>query len=144
MKKLLFFPLFWMSLLFAANPTHAMLYSAFIPGGGQFYNHAYVKAGIVIGVQGYLAGNTLYHNAKVQDFKKKLDSAEDAYLQQHYQDQIDEYRARRTSDIWWMSITAVLSVLDAYVDAHMMDFEAEKQKLHLRFQDEQLQLQYHF
>lgn len=121
-----------------------MLYSAFIPGGGQIYNHAYVKAGIVIGVQGYLIGSTVYHDAKVQDFKQKLKTTNDAYLQQRYRDQRDDYRARRTSDIWWMGITAALSVLDAYVDAHLADFDAQKQKLHLRFEDEQLKLQYQF
>jgi hypothetical protein len=50
-KKILFIVWFGISMVYAANPTHAMLYSAFIPGGGQIYNHAYVKAGIVIGIQ---------------------------------------------------------------------------------------------
>jgi hypothetical protein len=133
-----------LSLLSAVNPTHAMLYSAFIPGGGQVYNKAYVKAGIVIGVQGYLLGSTLYNDAKVQDYKKKITATDDAFLLQHYRDRRDEYREARTSDIWWMGITCVLSMLDAYVDAHLHDFEAEKGKLHLRFEDEHLQLKYHF
>jgi len=144
LKKLMLILLFMMSLLFAVNPTRAMLYSAFIPGGGQVYNRAYVKAGIVIGVQGYLVGSTLYNDAKVQDYKKKISATDDAFLLQQYRDGRDEYRERRTSDIWWMGITCVLSMLDAYVDAHLQDFEAEKQKLHLRFEDEQLQLRYHF
>lgn len=144
MKKILFIVWFGISMVYAANPTHAMLYSAFIPGGGQIYNHAYVKAGIVIGIQGYLLGSTLYQDSKVQDFKDKLADEPDAYMQQHYRDQLEESRAKRTSGIWWMGITTVLSMLDAYVDAHMEDFEAEKQKLHIRFEGEQLQIQYRF
>jgi len=143
-KKYLFVALFCLSLLYAANPTHAMLYSAFIPGGGQIYNKAYVKAGVVIGVQAYLLGSVLYKDAKVQDYKEKLQNESDAYLVQYYRDRRDEYRERRTSDIWWMGITAALSVLDAYVDAHLSDFDAEKEKLHLRFEGDTLQLQYHF
>ncbi len=144
MKRLLLLPLFWITLLAAANPTHAMLYSAFIPGGGQVYNRAYVKAGIVVGLQAYLLGNVLYNDSKVDDYKDKLNSSSDAAIQQQYKDKLQMYRERRTSDIWWMGVTCALSMLDAYVDAHLDDFESEKDKMHLRFSDEQVLLEIKF
>ena len=48
------------------------------------------------------------------------------------------------NDIWWLGITAGLSMLDAYVDAHLSDFESEKEKIRLRFSGDALLLQYNF
>ena len=50
----------------------------------------------------------------------------------------------RTSDIWWMGITMGLSVLDAWVDAHLYDFEADKERIHLLFEDNTLKVQLKF
>jgi len=128
----------------AKNPTRAAIYSAVIPGGGQFYNHAYVKAGIVIGVQGYLVASAIANDKKVDDYRKLASNTNDVFLQQHYKSRQQEHKEMRTSDFWWMGITVVLSVLDAYVDAHLSDFDANKQKLHLLFEDEQVVIQYRF
>lgn len=144
MKKLLIIPfLCWMALS-ASNPTKAMLYSAFIPGGGQVYNQAYAKAGLVIGLQGYLVASTLHHDKKADDYKRKADNSTDPYLTQLFSERADEHKERRTSNIWWIGVTAALSVLDAYVDAHLADFEQEKSKLHLRFDPETIGIQYRF
>ncbi|MCK9178601.1 MAG: DUF5683 domain-containing protein [Candidatus Cloacimonadaceae bacterium] len=137
-------PLLWVTALMAANPTHAMLYSAFIPGGGQVYNKAYVKAAVVVGLQSYLIGTAVYHDSKVQDFKDKASSSSDVYLTEYYRQRADEYQQKRTSDIWWIGITAALSVIDAYVDAHLADFESQKSKLRLRFEDEKIAIQIRF
>lgn len=126
------------------NPTRAAVYSALLPGGGQLYNQAYVKAGIVIGVQAYLVASAIAHDKKVDDYRKLASQTNDVFLQQHYQSKQQEYKEMRTSDFWWMGITAALSVLDAYVDAHLSDFDANKKKLHLLFEDEQVLIQYRF
>lgn len=144
MKRLMIIPLLWMTALCAVNPTHAMLYSALIPGGGQIYNRAYVKASVVIGLQSYLIGTALYHDSKIQDFKEKASSSNDTYFKEHYRQRAAEYKEKRTSDIWWIGITAALSVMDAYVDAHLADFEAQKSKLRLRFEDETVAIQIRF
>lgn len=127
-----------------ANPRSAMLYSAALPGGGQIYNREYVKAGIVIALQGYLSGMAIYNDSKVQDYKEKLSGTSDAYTLQYYQQQVDEYRARRTSDIWWIGITMALSMMDAYVDAHLSDFDEKKQDLHIKFEDRMLGLEFRY
>lgn len=126
------------------SPTKAAIYSALIPGGGQIYNQAYVKAGIVIGVQAYLVGSAIAHDKKVEDYRKLAAQTSDVFLNQHYKSKQQEYKEMRTSDFWWMGITVALSVLDAYVDAHLSDFDANKKKLHLLFEDEQVQIQYRF
>jgi hypothetical protein len=144
LKKVLIFPLLWWMTLSATNPTHAMLYSAFIPGGGQIYNQAYFKAGLMIGLQSYLVGTALYHDGKAEEYRDKANSSTDPFIVQYNRDRATEYQERRTSDIWWIGITAALSVLDAYVDAHLADFDAQKAKLRLRFEDETISLNYHF
>ena len=126
------------------DPTRAVIYSAVIPGGGQIYNHAYVKAGVVIGVQAYFLGSLLWHDSKANDYKVLSESTTDAYYQQLYKTKRKEYQELRTSDFWWMGITAALSVLDAYVDAHLSNFESEKDKLHIRFEGETLLLEHRF
>jgi len=135
LKKLLIIPLLWCSLLAAVSPERAMLYSALIPGGGQVYNKAYVKAGIVVGLQAWNVGRALYNDAKADDFIKKSKLSTDAYYTQYYKDRAEEHKQKRRSDIWWIGITTALSVLDAYVDAHLENFDSEKQRLHLRFEE---------
>ena len=126
------------------NPTRAALYSAFLPGGGQVYNGAYAKAGIVIGVQGYLLGKALYHDSKVDDYARKAAQTDNIQLAQTYKARRDEFREKRTSDIWWMGISLGLSVLDAWVDAHLYNFDADKDQIHLLFEDDKLKLQLDF
>jgi hypothetical protein len=143
-KKLLIIPLLWCSLLMAVNPTTAMLYSAFIPGGGQIYNKAYPKAAIVVGLQAWNIGRAIYNDSKADDFAKKSAQASDVFYQDYYKERAREYREKKTSDIWWIGVTAALSVLDAYVDAHLSNFEAEKEGLHLRFEEGKAGVEFKF
>ncbi len=126
------------------SPNRAMLYSAILPGGGQIYNRSYFKAGLVIGVQGYLIGSAIYHDAKRDDYRELLSSTTDPVLIQQYTLQRDDYKAMLTNDFWWMGITAALSMVDAYVDAHLWDFNAQKQKLQILFEDSALQVRFRF
>ncbi|PKN80489.1 MAG: hypothetical protein CVU48_01755 [Candidatus Cloacimonetes bacterium HGW-Cloacimonetes-1] len=126
------------------SPTSAMLYSTVFPGGGQLYNHQYVKAGIIIGVQGYLVGSAIYHDQERDKYADKARDAAGTALQSYYEaKKVDSYEQLR-NDYWWIGITAVLSVADAFVDAHLYNFDAEKNKVHLRFEDKKLQLQMRF
>ncbi len=127
-----------------SRPYRAGAYSLILPGGGQIYNKAYVKAGIVIGVQGYLIGTALHHNAKKKDFQSLANQTANPFDQQYYQLQADDYADRLRSDYWWMGITTALSVIDAWIDAHLVDFEAEKERIHLHFEDGQVGLQFRF
>jgi len=144
LKKLLIILLMSGFTVLAASPTKAMLYSAFIPGGGQIHNKAYTKAALVIATQGFLIGSTIHHDGKVDEYRKKAADTPDPFLAQLYSERVDEYKERRTSNIWWIGITAALSMIDAYVDAHLADFADEKARLHLRFEEETIGLTYRF
>lgn len=128
----------------APQPTRAMLYSALFPGGGQLYNRAWVKAGLVMGVQGWLIGSAIYDNGKKKDFQRLAQNSSLPSEQFYYQSMQQEYRDRLNNDIWWIGITAALSMVDAYVDAHLYDFEEQEKQLRLRFSESGLRLQYKF
>jgi hypothetical protein len=125
------------------NPYKAMLLSAVLPGGGQVYNHAYVKAVVVIGVQAYFVNSAIGNYNKMEHYRSIMNDGstlENALNRQ----QRDNYRNDLKSDYWWIGTTLFLSVADAFVDAHLYNFKAEKEKVHLKFNNQQLQLEYKF
>ena len=131
----------WMQ---ATNPTRAMLYSALVPGAGQFYNGKYLKGALVIGLQGYQTAYIIHHDKKIEDYRKLANSETNPLYASEYRSRIKEQQEMRTSRFWWIGITALLSMMDAYVDAHLSDFEQEKEGLHLKFTDSTLGVEYRF
>lgn len=125
-------------------PTRAVLYSAAFPGGGQLYNRAWLKAGLVMGVQGFFIGSAIYHSGERNYWRDLAENTPDPFLQEQYLARSRDFGNELKNDIWWLGITAGLSMLDAYVDAHLSDFESEKEKIRLRFSGEALLLQYNF
>jgi len=126
------------------EPLRAVLYSAAFPGGGQLYNRAWLKAGLVMGVQGFFIGSAIYHGSQENYWQDLAENTADQFLQEQYLALSRAYRYDLNNDLWWIGITAGLSMLDAYVDAHLSDFESEKEKLRLRFSGNALLLQYRF
>lgn len=122
------------------KPMQAAVLSLLLPGGGQFYNEAYLKFGIVSVIEGGLIGLTLYHYFKGEDYYDKFLATDD----EKYYDKYVDYYYLRQNDYWWLAVTVFLSTLDAYVDAHLYDFESEKRKIHLKFDGESLGLEYRF
>ncbi len=121
-------------------PFKAGALSFFVPGGGQFYNEKYLKSAFVFVLEGSLIGLAIYHNYQSQ-------SNYDKYVQtqnpQHYSDYVKFYE-KQQSDLWWLGTVIFLSTIDAFVDAHLFDYEMRKNKIHLKFEDNMLSLQYDF
>ena len=91
------------------SPTGAMLRSAALPGWGQWYNRKPWKALLVLGAEGGIIANTIYQNQKVQ--KSQTEAEREFYLDN-----------RRLSN-WWLAGAILVSMLDAYVDAQLYDFD---------------------
>ncbi|HPV14341.1 MAG TPA: DUF5683 domain-containing protein [Candidatus Cloacimonadota bacterium] len=127
-----------------SQPTKALLLSAVFPGGGQLYNHAWIKAGVVMGVHGYLITSAVQHDAKLKDYRTKALNSTDPLEASRYKQLEQRYTDRFNNDVWWIGITAALSMIDAFVDAHLKDFDANKQDLRLRFSGSSLSLEYNF
>ncbi len=127
-----------------SQPTKALLLSAVIPGGGQLYNHAWVKAGVVIGVQGYLITSAIRHDSKLKDYRSQAANSSDPMETSRLKNLEQRYTDRFNNDVWWIGITAALSMIDAFVDAHLKDFDSNKQDLKLRFSTSGVGLEYSF
>jgi hypothetical protein len=126
------------------KPQLAMLYSALLPGGGQLYNEAYVKSFVVVGLQAWLISSAIDDGKSIRHYNKLMSAATEPEFQQYYQAQRNSYRDELKSDYWWIGTVAILSVADAFVDAHLYSYKAEKNKVDLKFKDKMLNLQYHF
>jgi hypothetical protein len=91
------------------SPRTAMLRSAFLPGWGQWYNNQKLKALIVFGGEAALIGNAVYYN--------QMAVSSSTYGDRKF------YQDIRSQFLWWLVAVHLLNILDAYVDAHLFDFD---------------------
>jgi hypothetical protein len=93
------------------SPTGAMMRALFFPGWGQFYNEQYIKSVLAFTGQTTLLAWSFYFNHQVK--LSEPGSGDEAY-----------YKDRRNLMYWLMGAVVLLSMLDAYIDAHLYDFDA--------------------
>lgn len=123
------------------SPLKAMALSAFLPGGGQIYNQAYYKGAGVIAVQGFFMGSLIYHNHQVNKYEDKaLDAAGEDFFR--YQRKYNDYFDKRQNSIWWFGSILFLSILDAYVDANLYNYEQEKGGVEILFDQRRIGISY--
>ncbi|MDZ7724683.1 MAG: DUF5683 domain-containing protein [candidate division KSB1 bacterium] len=92
------------------DPRGAMLRSAIVPGWGQFYNGKWLKGTIIAGAQVGLITNAVV----LHQYMKQADSESER----------DFYWDNRNLSLWWLGASVLYSMADAYVDAHLSDFDA--------------------
>lgn len=97
---------------FFASPSGVMLRSLVIPGWGQATNGEWWKAVLVAGAEGYL----IYRIVEDTKYLEELDPLSLEYAQ--VQEQI-------TANAWWLGGVVFLSMVDAYVGAHLKGIEVE-------------------
>ncbi|MCD6330438.1 MAG: hypothetical protein J7M10_08900 [Candidatus Cloacimonetes bacterium] len=150
MKK--FFLLAFLIIIFSVNliaeekpfdsgrsSTKALLWSI-IPGGGQFYNKQYVKAGIDILAESLIIGTAIHYHLKMIDAYALY---EQTHSQAHY-DQYNYYYQQQQNMVWWWATVKLLSLLDAYIDAKMFNYNEKMKKLDLEFEGLGMSLRYNF
>jgi len=111
------------------SPFGALVRSVAFPGGGQFYNKKVLKGSIVfVAETGFLIAAVVEWRRRDQHLKKfrelPLDSPDKAWEFELY----EYYRDMRNMHLWCVAGVVFLSMLDAYVDAHLFNFEQEKIK----------------
>jgi len=122
------------------KPLKAAALSLLIPGGGQFYNESYWKSSGVFLLESYVIGLATYHHLKAEDYYQKYAQTENPENYGKYL----EYYNKRQSDFFWVGTVVFLSMIDAFVDAHLFDFETKKKKIHLKFEENTISLSYRF
>ena len=113
------------------SPMGALLRSAVLPGWGQFYNESYWKIPVVWGASGWfiymwIDRNNLYN--KYQDlYNNSITGTSNGdqqlkVLRNFYRDNRDQFAV-------YFAITYLLNLVDAYVDAHLFDFDVSMNQI---------------
>ena len=113
------------------QPRFVMMRSLLIPGWGQFYNHAYIKAAAVAGGEIWLLTALSSANRDLDQLQLQVeaarasgDAAALASATQAYNDKLNHF----VSTQWLLGGVVVYALLDAYVDAHFRHFAVEFRK----------------
>jgi hypothetical protein len=104
------------------SPWGAVARSAVIPGWGQFYNESYWKIPVIWGTAAWFVYNWVDNNNLYNDYKSLYQSSESEYyrrLRNFYRDQRDKFTI-------YLGLLYLLNLVDAYVDAHLFDFNVNE------------------
>ncbi|MBN1504485.1 MAG: hypothetical protein JW952_05440 [Candidatus Eisenbacteria bacterium] len=106
-------------------PYRVVLRSLLYPGWGQLYNGRSLKALAVFVGEGALLG-MMYSEGRAASraYDAHLSAPDDATAAELYAD-YEHHFERQESLIWWAAGLVLLSLADAYVDAHLLTFEEE-------------------
>lgn len=110
------------------SPMGALLRSVAFPGWGQFYNEKYLKAIVVFGFETSYIILALDEWIKTNKSKKDFKNAKN-FVDSLYQFDLYQYhRDTRNLYLWVVSGIIFISMFDAYVDAHLYNFDKVKMK----------------
>ncbi len=124
--------------LMKISPKGAFIRSAIIPGWGQVYNKKPVKGLVLLSAEGYFLYNFFYYN-QIYDYVKTTKETlgietwvglteEEKKAQvlavTGYELTLNSWRPRekRNKYGWWSLGTYIFCLLDAVVDAHLINF----------------------
>ncbi len=102
--------------------------SALVPGWGQFYNRSYLKALVVSAGRVALAVRGVQEQRLADRLERRvleLDRQGDIATRDNKWVERNMALARRDNFIWWSVFAWTLSVIDAYVDASLVEFSGE-------------------
>jgi hypothetical protein len=106
------------------SPTGALLRSLVVPAWGQMYNGSYIKAGIIGSLESFLIYQTVYYFRRTSRYEDLYTSDTTSSRYSLFL-QYDRYRDLRNQHIWFLGITVFFSMFDAYVDAHLKNFDVD-------------------
>ncbi len=87
------------------SPWGAVLRSAIIPGLGQVYTHNYLKGAAAFTLNGFWIGRIWRYQRRWSDHRIQAD------------------RDRRNDSYWFFGVTYLLTLVDAYVNAYLFEFD---------------------
>jgi len=102
-----------------AGPAQAIVAGTAYPGLGQLVAGSEWKAAAVGAAQAYLLGRLLLEHRWTERAQQRYDETQSAA---DYEDYSEHYDRRQTL-VWWVLGVGLLSVADAYVDAHLIGFD---------------------
>ena len=113
-------------------PKRAGIYSAIIPGSGQIYTKKYWKvpiiyAGLITSAY-YIKENHNSYRIYKEAYLNRLNENNSDVFQNQYSDLdlktlTDYYRRNREISILLFTVTYLLNIVDASVNAHLLDYD---------------------
>ena len=110
------------------QPRFVMMRSLLFPGWGQYHNHAYWKAGVVAIVEGYLIGRAISDELRLRQLQDDVNRAQEAGDDAAYTEAVTAYNSllnASVSRMWLLGGVVAYAMMDAYVDAHFVDFDVQ-------------------
>lgn len=111
------------------SPWKSVLYSAVLPGLGQFYNESYWKVPIILSIGGYLGYVVVKNHNKFLDYRDQFAASQtpenpegDLRLRSYR----EFYRDQRDQFLLYFAFYYLITLVDAYVDAHLYDFDVSE------------------
>jgi len=130
------------------SPWTAVGFSALFPGLGQFYNESYWKLPVIAVITGYLGYSYFYNNSKFMDYRDKYTASQDSLNpngQAVYKSLREFYRNQRDQFFLYFGLFYLINLADAYVDAHLYDFNvSNKIRVNLFSNKSLLKLNFNF
>jgi len=118
----------------AHSPAKATVFSALLPGAGQFYNRKYWKIPVIYGAFAGLGYLIKFNNDRFQTYRDAfvlrtdgdpltVDEFEGRYSESDLTTLKDFYRRNRDLSFIFAGLIYVLNIVDASVDAHLFYFD---------------------
>ena len=109
------------------SPMGALFRSIAFPGWGQFYNGKYFKSTVVFGTETTFITLAVIEWKRRNEHKRKFLNLPQDHPDKDWEfEQFRFYEDRRNLFLWITAGIVFLSMFDAYVDAHLYNFDKEK------------------
>jgi hypothetical protein len=111
-----------------SEPRYVMFRSMLVPGWGQLYNRAWLKATLMVGVEGGLIAKIIEDERHLNQLSETADEAQANGDEAAFDAAINAYNDRLSQSIsrrWLLGATIAYAMVDAYVDAHFRNFKVE-------------------
>jgi Family of unknown function (DUF5683) len=107
------------------SATVAMVSSMVLPGLGQLYNGRRIKTAIAVGAFSFYMGTAWLEQKQSQEHLKTRDALPPNTVDWMNENILYEFhRDNAVTYLWWSGAVWLISVLDAFVDAHLYDVRA--------------------
>ena len=101
------------------GPTQALAASAAYPGLGQLLNGAESKAVVLGGAEAFLIARLVLEDRRTRHSLRLYNETGEG----RYFDEYSEHFDTRQTLVWWVVVAALFGIADAYVDAHLDNFD---------------------
>ncbi len=107
------------------SPANRAARSVAFPAWGQLTNGRTAKTAALFALETYLVTGLIAESRRGGADQKSADAATDETTVDYYEGQADAHYDRRRNLLFWTILTVFYGVIDAYVDAYLVDFDEE-------------------